>query len=173
MVDDLTDVVIRPATLEDAEQIATVHVASVRHAYAGLVDDAYLSGLDVPARAAWWRDVLDSPSAGVLVRVAEEEQQIIGFVSVGPSGDEDAERATMQIHTLYLEPSAWGRGVARDLMRAALAEVPPGAPVTLWVPAANERARHFYRRNGFAADGVERVEDVDGEPLRELRYRRD
>ena len=87
-------------------------------------------------------------------------------------GDEDADRTTMQIYALYLEPSAWGRGVARDLMRAALAEVPAGAPVTLWVPEGNERARHFYRRNGFTADGVERLEDVDGEPLRELRYRR-
>lgn len=173
MVDDLADPVIRRATVDDAEPIARVHVASVRHAYAGLVDDAYLAGLDVDARAAWWRDLLESPGAGTTVWVAEEESGTVGFLSLGPSGDEDADRRTMQVHTLYLEPAAWGRGIARELMRTALADVPEGAPVTLWVPAANDRARHFYRRNGFTADGVERVEDVDGEPLREVRYRRD
>ena len=38
--------------------------------------------------------------------------------------------------------------------------------------AANERARHFYRRHGFQPDGVERYEDVGGDDLLEMRYRR-
>lgn len=171
MVDDLTDVTIRPATPDDAERIAEVHIASVRHAYAGLVDDDYLTGLDVSARAAWWREMF-AAAGGTQVWVAESEGTIVGFGSLGPSEDEDASRTTLQLHTLYLEPAAWGRGVARDLMRTILSEVPAGADVTLWVPTANERARHFYRRNGFVADGVERVESVSGEPLQQVRYRR-
>jgi ribosomal protein S18 acetylase RimI-like enzyme len=44
--------------------------------------------------------------------------------------------------------------------------------VTLWVLADNERARHFYRRHGFQADGVERIDEVGGAELLEVRYRR-
>ena len=39
----------------------------------------------------------------------------------------------------------------------------------MWVPATNPRAHAFYRRNGFAPDGHERVEEVLGELLHEVR----
>lgn len=172
MVEDLTDVTIRPATVDDAAQIAAVHVASWRQAYRGVVAEDYLSHLDVESRTAWWREELERAGRTSKVWVAQDDGAIVGFASLGPSLDDDAERDTMQIYTIYLEPSAWGLGVARELMRTVLAAVPPGAPVTLWVMHANERARHFYRRHGFAPDGVERVEDIAGGPWREVRYRR-
>ncbi|MCL3860536.1 GNAT family N-acetyltransferase [Actinotalea sp. K2] len=172
MVDDLLDVVIRPATLDDAAPIATVHIASWREAYTGVVAEDYLAGLDVTARTAWWTEVLDGSRRGTSVWVAELEGQVVGFASLGPSLDEDADRDTLQIYTIYLEPSFWGHGVARELMRTVLSAVPGGATVTLWVLAANDRARHFYRRNGFVADGVERLEEFGGDRLKEIRYRR-
>lgn len=173
MVDEPAEVTIRPATVDDAEEIARVHVASWRQAHTGVVAEEYLSHLDVTGRAERWRDTIagrvDPPTQ---VWVAEDEGRVIGFASLGPSLDEDAERSTMQIYTIYLEPHAWGRGVARELMRTVLAGVPAGAPVTLWVLAGNERARHFYRRNGFSPDGVERLDEIGGQQYRELRYRR-
>ena len=174
MVDELPDVVIRPATVADAPQIARIHIASWREAHAGVVPADYLAGLDVEARTRAWQDVLrDAGEQGTVtsVQVAEDEGELVGFVSVVPSRDEDAERNTLEIATLYIVPGRWGHGVARELMRAALADVPE-APVTLWVLAANERARHFYRRHGFAADGVERLDEFGGEMLKVLRYRR-
>ncbi|WP_024287837.1 GNAT family N-acetyltransferase [Cellulomonas sp. KRMCY2] len=172
MVEDLIDVTIRPATVDDAEAIAQVHVASWRQAYTGVVAEDYLAGLDVTSRAAWWREHLGGATRGLRVWVAQDEGRVVGFSSLGPSIDEDAERNTLQIYTIYLEPTFWGHGVARELMRTVLSSVPDGAPVTLWVLAANERARHFYRRNGFTADGVERLEEIGGERHREVRYRR-
>lgn len=172
MVEDLTDVVIRTARSEDASGIARVHVASWREAYTGVLSDALLAQLDLTVREQAWRETLDGARRGTKVWVAEENGHIVGFASLGPSRDEDADRDTLEIYTIYLEPSSWGQGVARELMRTVLAEVPPGTRVTLWVASANERARHFYRRNGFTADGVERVEEFGGEPVREVRYRR-
>lgn len=171
MVEDETTVVIRSATPADAEQIAAVHVASWRQAHAGVVAETYLANLDVAARAQRWREQLtDEPDTSVWV--AQEEDRIVGFASLGPSLDEDADRTTLQVYAIYLEPKAWGHGVARELMRTLLAAVPEGVPVTLWVLAANERARHFYRRNGFVPDGVERLEEIGGEHFQEVRYRR-
>ena len=172
MVEDLTDVTIRPATVADAAEIAEVHIASWREAYHGVVAEDYLAHLDLETRTAWWRDELDRAGRATQIWVAQDDGRIVGFASLGPSLDEDADRDTMQIYTIYLEPSSWGLGVARELMRTLLAAVPAGAPVTLWVMHANQRARHFYRRHGFTPDGVDRVEDVGGAPFRELRYRR-
>ncbi|HEY3436958.1 MAG TPA: GNAT family N-acetyltransferase [Actinotalea sp.] len=172
MVDELPDVTIRPATPQDADQIAAVHVASWREAYSGVVAEDYLAHLDVAARAERWRTQLTEDSRRVKVWVAEDEGHIVGFASLGPSLDDDAERDTLQIYTIYLEPASWGRGVARELMRTVLAAVTPGVPVTLWVLEANERARHFYRRHGFNPDGVERLEEIGAAQYREIRYRR-
>ena len=172
MVDELPDVTIRPATVEDAEEIAAVHVASWRQAHTGVVAEEYLAGLDVDARAAWWRTQLEQGSPRVRVWVAEDEGRVVGFSSLGPSLDDDAGRDTLQIYTIYLEPSAWGRGIARELLRTVLAAVPAGVPVTLWVLEANARARHFYRRHGFSPDGVARIEEIGAERFTEMRYRR-
>lgn len=172
MVEELDEVVIRPATVDDAERIATVHVASLRQAYAGVVAEDYLAGLDVAARTQEWRRRLENPEPETTVWVAQEGDRVVGFASLGPSLDEDAERTTLQIYTIYLEPRSWGQGIARELMRTVLAAVPAGSAVTLWVLEANERAAHFYRRNGFTRDGVERIEEIGGQQFTEVRYRR-
>jgi L-amino acid N-acyltransferase YncA len=165
MVEDVTEVLIRPATVRDAEQIAHVHVTSWREAYAGVVPSDYLEHIDEAERTARWQEILSDLDRGTSVWVAEEEQDVLGFASLGPSRDEDADRATLEIYSIY-------RGVARELMRTVLSAVPDAAVVTLWVLDANDRARHFYRRNGFTADGVERMEEIGGQPFREVRYRR-
>src|SRR5665647_2352531 len=58
MVEDVTEVLIRPATVSDARQIARVHIASWREAYADVIADVYLAHLDVAAREEEWRAVL-------------------------------------------------------------------------------------------------------------------
>jgi len=172
MVEDVTEVLIRTATVEDAEKIAAVHLASWREAYTDVVPQEYLDSLDLDERTRAWREVFADLDRATSVWVAEDEGGVVGFASLGPSRDEDAERTTMEIYSIYLEPSAWGRGVARELMRTVLAALPDGSAVTLWVLAANARAAHFYRRNGFTADGVERMEEIGGQHFREVRYRR-
>jgi RimJ/RimL family protein N-acetyltransferase len=172
MVDELLDVIIRPATVEDASQIAEVHVASWREAYSDVVAQEGIAELDVAGRTTRWRQLLEDVPRDTSVWVAEEGGQVIGFASLGPSRDEDAERSTYEIYTIYLEPHAWGHGVARELMRTVLGAVPGGSAVTLWVLAANERARHFYRRNGFVDDGIERLEEIGTGQHRQVRYRR-
>jgi ribosomal protein S18 acetylase RimI-like enzyme len=172
MVEDVIEVTIRPATPDDAERIAAVHIASWREAYRGVVPEEYLAALDEPAEADRWRARLSALDRGHAVWVAEDEDGIVGFSYLGPSRDEDADRTTMEIYSIYLDPHAWGRGVARELMRTTLGAVPAGAAVTLWALDTNERARHFYRRSGFTPDGGEKMEEFGGKHLKEIRYRR-
>jgi hypothetical protein len=42
----------------------------------------------------------------------------------------------------------------------------------LWVLESNARARRFYARAGFTADGSAKQEDIAGSPVTEVRYRR-
>lgn len=162
---------VRPAEAGDAAGIARVHVLSLQQAYVGIVPGDYLDALDVEKRAEEWRRDL-SPGHRVRAWVAVADDDVLGFVSTGPSLDEDADPGTLQVYATYLDPEVWGSGAARELLRTALEGIGPRTAVTLWVFAENERARHFYRRHGFQPDGVERTEDVGGTELLQLRYRR-
>lgn len=176
MVNDMEDsdeVLIRTAVSDDAAAIAAVHVRSWQHAYAGIVPAAYLSALDpVEGAARWVEGLANGPADLVVTWVALLGPSLVGFASVGPSRDEDARNGEKEIYSIYLEPDAWGRGVARELLRTVVAQAGDRTPMSLWVLADNARARHFYRRNGFSPDGVERYHELGGAELLEVRYRR-
>ncbi len=170
MVQTDNDVVIRSATPDDAAAIARVHVTSWKGAYAGVLPQEYLDSLGPESRLEEWTKIL-SEGRGTTI-VAEADGRTLGFASWGPSRDEDAEDGDLELYAIYLDPEAWGRGVARDLMRSVLADVQAGTPMSLWVPATSDRARHFYRRHGFHPDGIERIDEVGGTPVTQVRYRR-
>lgn len=165
------DVTIRQATTTDAEAIARVDIASWRGAYSEILSDSYLASLEVADRTGHWSAALTAPGTRVLV-AEDGARSTVGFTSVGPSRDEDAEPGDLEIYAIYLHPRAWGSGVARDLMRTALDGLPTGTVVTLWILKDNDRAQHFYRRHGFQHDGTERIDEIGGLPLTQHRFRK-
>lgn len=169
-MDDQIDVTIRRATTADAAVVARIHTSSWRQAYTGIIPDEYLGSISEETRTRRWTDILSSPESVTWLALLGD--RTVGFASIGPARDEDAEDGDLELQYIYLEPETWGHGVARHLMREVLAAVPERTPLSLWVLADNERARHFYRRHGFAADGVEKLEEYAGETLTEVRYRR-
>ena len=173
MAETLDEVTIRTADVTDAAEISRVHTASWQEAYAGIVSAEYLASLDPKNRIAMWEGHLrNADRDGVRTWIAWGNTRALGFASVGPCRDEDSTRGQQEIYSIYLDPGMWGKGVARDLLRTVLGEIKPPAPVSLWVLADNERARHFYRRHGFFADGTERMQEFGGQDLLEVRYRR-
>ena len=173
MAEQIQELTIRDAGPGDADAIATVHVRSWQEAYAGIVSSDYLASLDAAAWARQWEHHLrHAEDDEIRTWIAQDGTRTLGFASLGPSRDEDARRGDLEVYSIYLEPGAWGHGVAREIMRTLIGEAGEQTTVTLWVLAANERARHFYRRHGFQADGVERYEQVGGEELLEVRFRR-
>lgn len=115
--------------------------------------DAAKEGLDLPTRRSeadrtdvWTRFFAEG--LGTLV-VAEEDDEVVGFIAWGPSRDEDRQ-GEREVYTLYVAPGHWGRGVGAAL----LSRVPTDLPVTLWVAEGNARARGFYASRGFVPDGA-------------------
>jgi hypothetical protein len=80
---------IRAATLDDADEIAHVHVQVWRETYRGVMPDAFLAGLSVEQCAAMWKRVIDESSGAPNLWVLENvDKAIIGFGCIGTSRDE-------------------------------------------------------------------------------------
>lgn len=166
---------IRAATPDDARAIAEVHVASWRHAYRGLLPDDYLETLSVDEREAqrlaWFAD--PTPRSGTLV--ADDAGRVVGFASFGPSRDDDAADDIGEVPAIYVEPAVLGRGVGRELLRAAMDALRDlgFSRATLWVLEANDPARRFYEKAGWRWDGTVSQHDFDCANLPVVRYATD
>jgi GNAT superfamily N-acetyltransferase len=149
---------IRVATDSDVEEIVAIHVAGFRQVNAPhLAADA--AGRMTPERsAASWRDLIVAPPARGAVLVAENDHKVIGAAAAGPSRDPGAEADDAEVYALYVDPMHWGEGAGATLDAAArghLADRGFGDAI-LWVLEQNERARRFYEREGWSADGGRR-----------------
>ncbi|WBQ07228.1 GNAT family N-acetyltransferase [Kribbella sp. CA-293567] len=156
---------IRRAELADAEAGAWCHVKCWQEAYADQVDPVRLAETtsDVAQRVERWTQRLES---GVLRWVAINpdpaaavEDRVIGFSSPGPTRDEDAP-TPLELYAIYVRETWWGTGLGRRLMHAAIGE----ESASLWVLEGNERAKAFYRRQGFVEDGTRVDEPFFGVP---------
>lgn len=138
--------------------------------FAWLPWPARLRQHDADLRPAVDRDGLPGRPATI---VAVAGDTICGFATTGPSQDEDAADAG-ELYAIYLDPQAWGRGIGRSLMAEARARLSRQgfAEAILWVLEGNERAKRFYRADGWQPDGHQRQEDVWGVSADEVRYRR-
>jgi GNAT superfamily N-acetyltransferase len=110
---------------------------------------------------------------------------IVGYATFGPELDvldrpwpypptaAGSAGEVAELYALYVDPGWWSTGTGRALMTQVLATVREAgyAAITLWVLEANARARRFYHRAGFAADGARHnLPDLGG--VTEIRYRR-
>jgi L-amino acid N-acyltransferase YncA len=168
-----SDVVVRPAWIDDADIIAYVHVRAWQVAYRGHMPDHFLDKLDVRERAMAWRATLAKPGQYVLVSETAPGR-IGGFVSLVASRDADAAPLTGEIAAIYVDPDQVRRGVGSALISAALARSRELGfrCVTLWVLSANTPARAFYEHCGFVVEGKNRKDDRWSDfTLHEVRYK--
>jgi ribosomal protein S18 acetylase RimI-like enzyme len=141
---------IRRARLEDAAAIAAVHVRTWQSAYEHVFGAERLAGLDLAAREGLARRFATDPEQDAFV--AEDDGRIAGFVATGPPEDDGEER---ELYAIYVLPEAWGTAAGAGLMRAAVEAMRArgAADAILWVLEDNPRARRFYEREGWRADG--------------------
>ena len=140
------DLTVRPATTEDADALATLYLASREAAYPAIPPSVHPPD-DV---RRWWRSRLEAAAGdAVEVWLAQRDEELVGLLLL--------ERDWL--HSLYVAPGLTGQGVGAVLLDVAKAARPAG--LGLWVFEANEGARRFYRRHGFAE--VRRTDGSDNE----------
>ena len=160
---------LRLATIEDAETIATIHVCTWQTAYKAIVPAQFLAALSIQKRANMWRRVISERHGTVLLASVNDSD--VGFISFGPSRDHDGmEKA--EIYAIYVLPKFWHRGIGRDLLKEAerRLEGQHFTAFTLWVLEKNVQGRQFYQAKGFRLDANRREETIGGSVLTEVRY---
>lgn len=175
--------VIRRATLDDADSIATVHIASWRVGYADLLPSDLLAALDHTQRAALWREILTNSRPRSTTCVAEVAGRVVGFASLRPSPERHHDPDKVgEVGAVYVDPTHWGSGAGSGLMAAL--ESDAGAygfeTLELRVLEGNTGARQFYERVGWVTDGVRMPDRAgvsqhgfpDGVPVTVVRYTR-
>lgn len=166
---------LRLAAPADAPAIAALHIRAWQWAYRGQLPDAFLDELpaSLERRTVRWQEILSRGKPEERTWVAEEAGQIVGFASIGPSREADAEADTAELYALYLDQAVAGCGLGRMLLAHALANLRGRGygQVSLWVLATNERARRFYAATGWQADGTVKTEQSAGVEFSEVRYR--
>jgi GNAT superfamily N-acetyltransferase len=168
---------VRKAVVEDAQRIAEIHVVGWQSGYRGLLPQSHLDGLAPSQRVPRWTDTVRRaawPSRGTLV--AEDADELIGFVDLRPTRDDDQDPSAVgEIASFYVLPALWGRGVGRHLMTGAKDSLRAAGflSATLWVLDTNVRAMDAYRRLGWMPDGAVQDDVVAGFAIQDVRYRRD
>jgi GNAT superfamily N-acetyltransferase len=166
---------IRPATPEDADEIARLHTGTWQTAYRGIVPDAALDALSWQDRASQWRESLGGGgAASVTTLVAIEEDRLVGFAAVGPVRDDDIPAEQFdELYAIYVLPGSWRRGIGTRLLgEATMLAGATGRGLVLWVLARNELAQDFYASTGWRPDGATGHHHVGGARLPVIRFRR-
>jgi L-amino acid N-acyltransferase YncA len=163
----------RPATPDDADAIASVHVRSWQAAYRGIVPDAMLEGLSIERRASWWRGELTEMMPPTARWVVERSGRVVGFASIGTARGDTAGPGIGELFTLYREPEAWSQGLGRALNDQAIVGLRASGfrSAIMWVLADNVCGRRFYERTGWQPDGATMGWEASGTTVDEVRYR--
>jgi GNAT superfamily N-acetyltransferase len=124
------------------------------------VPEDLLGIMTLEERRARWEEWLTDPRWVTIV--AEVGGRIVGFGTLGPSRDDDADSEVVaEMPTLYVHPSSWRMGIGRRLCDEVVSRATDLGfrELTLWTLEANRGARLFYQSLGFSADGVFKKDD--------------
>ncbi|MEN6356594.1 MAG: GNAT family N-acetyltransferase [Armatimonadota bacterium] len=137
------DMLIRPATIEDAASIAKVGVDTWRSAYRGLVDDDHLDNLSYERSEVRWKIGLAEENCFTFVAVGDDGS-IIGFAHAGPERDGDPIHKG-ELYAIYVLQEYQGRGIGKALFdKVAERFMADGTEgMVIWVLTEN-KSRWFY-----------------------------
>ena len=185
---------IRLACPDDAGSVISVWAESWQAAYAGLMPADFLARVTGP-------DSVTRRTSELAHQLADERFRcglivadtvpadgrgaggVIGYARYGPQRDAGgparplpatpAHGGHAELYAIYVRPRMWSAGAGRSLIAEVIGRVAAlgYATLSLWVLAANSRARRFYELSGFTATGESKAEDRFA-GVTEVRYQR-
>ena len=150
---------------DDFEAIGNIYVASWQAAYRGIIEQDYLDSLN----SARWAQSLSSLKYDSYVVM--EDERYIGTSSIGAARDEKMP-GWGEIISIYLLPEYFGRDYAAPLFEHVVEALTQAGyeNIYLWALEDNLRARHFYEKHGFHANGDTALYTIGTTQLVEVRY---
>jgi GNAT superfamily N-acetyltransferase len=153
--------VVRRATVDDAEPIERIRVETWRATYRGLLPDGLIDQLQPNVERR--RERLRSASPSDLTFVAEESSEVVGYAFAGPERTHDREYAG-EVYAIYVLPAAQGQGHGRALIRECARELALQGMTSLliWVLRENRIGRGFYEHIGGTPVREKPLEEFPG-----------
>lgn len=155
---------IRKASIDDAAQIAHIHIASWAETYQGLMPKAYIEGYTLARREALWRKIISQNLSEVLV--AEADSRLVGFLSYdtvkekGETLDHQFELSSLYVLSQY-QAIGIGRGLYQVFETTLLTDCQNDSiNIKLWVLNSNLKALGFYQALGLSKTGRQLEEVV-------------
>ncbi len=144
------EVVIRKATIDDAEGKGYVHYHSWNETYRGLINQDYLDSrsLDKCVESA-----IKYPENTFVALV---DNKIVGFSCYIEARDEDIDDAG-EVMAIYILKDYYGLGIGKKLMNLCYKELSGYKRIIVWVLKTNQHAINFYEHLGFVKDGKEKI----------------
>ncbi|MCH7323357.1 GNAT family N-acetyltransferase [Solibacillus sp. MA9] len=138
--------IIRIAKLEDAANIAKVHVDSWRTTYKNIIPQSFLDKLSYEQRTTLWQNNMANPARNIFV--AETNDEIIGFV-VGEKRDTNTEPGATDLSAIYLFEHCQGKGVGKLLLKQIMHSFKEQGFHKVYVEVlADNKSREFYKYYG-------------------------
>ncbi len=158
------DFTIRLARLEDLPAIVDIYNASIP----GRLATADTEPVSVEQRQEWFdRHTLSRPIWVAVSEQVENEQQVLGWVSLEPFYGRPAYAQTVEV-SLYLHPDAQGKGLGRTLLEFVLSQA-KSLDIThlvAYIFSHNAPSLGLFRKAGFEPWGqLPGIAKMDG-----LRY---
>jgi len=174
VTDDLPELTVREATLTDVQAVAAIHVEGYESAHRGLFPDENLAVRTLELRTRVWGERLADPPESSFVVVAEQEGEVVGFLSGRASRpDEDDGEGLGRWEDIYVASKCRPRGRVVAAMKPAAYDLWKGfgfPGVVGFIAEPNTRALRFFTEEiGMHQDG--HSVEIDG--VRVLRVRAD
>lgn len=168
---EIDGVQIRSAKLEDAPEIANVHLNAWRESYKGQLDQSFLDDmpLSFKRRKKNWEEYIASHADRVFV--AESKHGIIGFNSIKTPGREENMKDWAEVGAIYLLEKFKGKKIGLHLLKAGFQSMKSNgySKAYCWMLKGN-RTGKFYESTGAKLSGREKVEPINGKDEVDVMY---
>lgn len=168
-------ITVRYETFDDIPSVAFVHAQTWNSTYPGIISDTYL------------KKIIDNQENRIIKRqetfydgkisqniVADEDGQVIGFSSYGPSREHmDKDEKVAEIYALYVLKEKQGMGVGNQLVKFALEDIIENEYDTLRIWALKENKYRQYYESLGGVDVEEKVITIDDHNHLEVCYQYD
>jgi GNAT superfamily N-acetyltransferase len=166
-------VIVRRASPEDLSALASVHVATWKSAYRGIVPDDALDGLTVERDLAsgFGRSLLAKDPRVAYFAAEAPPTRIVGFAVGGPVRDPEP-AYDCELRALYVLPEAQRKGVGRALVRDVVCfHIDHGrSRMLVWVMEDNPYRRFYEKLGGVPVRRRLYTGELSGVPLSNVAY---
>lgn len=160
---------IRQARQDDAADVAQVYIDSWQDTYPGVLPSALLRAMTPKGQTARWLAAIRAKNRETVLVADTNSLGIVGMASLGRSRDSDL-GFDGEVYTLYVDPSCYGMGVGRALLKGAFRCLRADGMTScvIWAHALNN-ARYFYEAMGGRLI-AERTTRLMGEACPEIAF---